>query len=122
MPPDKDPMKCIFAATPYHFTVQYHASALVASHADKVWVMSIDGNPVSYRMQECRDAQGQLDLHCAVFVPSSLGRRAAGRLLTAFNAAHPGVIPAHLTFEFDRVHWWLRARNNLLRGSDYNET
>ena len=106
-------MKCIFAATPYHFTVQYHAYAMVASHADKVWVMGIDGTTASYRMQECRDGQGQLDPACAVFVPSSLGRRAAGRLLTAFNVAHPGIIPPHLNLQFDRVHWWLSARHSL---------
>jgi len=114
-------MKCIFAATPYHFTVQYHAYALVASHADKVWVMSIDGSPESYRMQPCRDAQGQLDLHCAVFVPSSLGRRAAGRLVTAFNVAHPGVIPPHLTFKFDGALWWFRGRHGLPVRSDYSQ-
>jgi hypothetical protein len=106
-------MKCIFAALPYHFSVQYHADALVASHAKKAWVINMDGVDVSYRMQECRGADGQLDPHCAVFVPSSMGRRDAGRLLIAFNAAHPGVIPHNLVFRFDRINWWLRPRRSL---------
>ena len=106
-------MKCIFAATPYHFAVQYHSCALVASHADSGWVIIIDGLPANFRMQECLGAGGRIDLSCAVFVPATLGRRAAGKLLTAFNAAHPGVIPTHLTFQFDRVHWWQRARHGL---------
>lgn len=106
-------MKCIFAATPYHFSVQYHAGALVASHAEQSWVVSMDGAAVPFRMQECLNAEGQIDLGCAVFVPSSMGRRAAGKLLTAFSAAHPGLIPPHLKFEFDRVHWWQRARRGL---------
>ena len=99
-------MKCVFAATPYYFSVQYHANALVLSHANNTWEICIDGIPTTYRMLECRDAPGDIDLRCAVFVPATLGRHAAGRLVAGFKTAHPGVIPAHMVFQFDRLTWW----------------
>lgn len=113
-------MKCVFAAMPYHFTVQYHADALVASHAHRAWVVNMDGVAVSYRMQECQNADHDGAPHCAVFVPSAMGRREARRMLAAFNSTHPGVIPPHVVFRFDRVNWWLRTRRTLSARLDYN--
>lgn len=106
-------MKCVFAATPHRFTVQYHADALVASHADKAWVVDMDGTGVSYRRQACQDFDGKGHAGCAVFVPSAMGRRDASRLLAAFKTAHPGVIPPHLVFRFSRIAGWLRDRRSL---------
>ncbi|MFY2764886.1 hypothetical protein [Arenimonas sp. MALMAid1274] len=106
-------MKCIFAATPYSFSIQYHAYALVALHADTAWTMSIEGFAAEFRMQECEHGQAGIDESCAVFVPVSLGRRGARLLLTAFNAAHPGVLPPSLHFQFNREHWWQPARRGL---------
>lgn len=105
-------MKCIFAATAYQFAVQYHASASVAAQAQTPWEISIDGLLLTYRMVDCRNAMGEPDLACAVFVPSTLGRREAGQLLADLNAAQPGLIPPHLTFQFDRLRWWMRARSS----------
>jgi hypothetical protein len=113
-------MKCVFAAMPYQFSVEYHASALVAAHADKAWVMHMDGVDMSYRLQPCQGTDGRTDPHCAVFVPSTMGDREAGRMLTAFQAAHPGVIPAHVVFQFEPVRWWRRARLSPRSPLDYN--
>lgn len=106
-------MKCIFAATPYLFEIHYHAFAFVASHVQTGWMMSLDGLPEPYRMQCGRDASGRLNLECAVFVPGTLEADAAGRLLANFSLAHPGVLPANLTFESAQRNWSLRARIRL---------
>ena len=106
---------------PNHFTVQYHAESQVASHEHKAWVVNMDGVDISYRMQACQPADGQADPHCAVFVPSEMGRRDASRMLAAFSAAHPGVIPPHLVFQFDRDNWWLRTRRSLSSHLDQHE-
>ena len=113
-------MKCVFVAMPYHFNVQYHADALVASHAGTAWVISMDGVEVSYRLHECRDSDGRRDPDCAIFVPSGMGRRDVERMLAAFNAAHPGVIPPHLVSHLERVNWWLRTRRTLTARLDYH--
>ena len=70
-------MKCVFAATPHRFTVQYHADAMVAAHADKAWVVDMDGIGISYRRQPCRADEGSRDTCCAVFVPVQPYRRMA---------------------------------------------
>lgn len=112
-------MKCIFAATPYQFAVQYHATALVTSQAETSWEISIDGMLLSCRMVDSRDAMGEPDPGCAVFVPATLGRRAAGQLLAEFNAAQPGLIPPHMTFQFDRLRWWMGGRSTPVFRANY---
>jgi len=102
-------VKCIFAATTYQFSVQYHPWKSVAAHGDSHWLMSIDGFPALYQLLPEPGSDRECDETCAVFVPARLDPKAASLLVLSFQAAHPGIIPGNPRFEFMTRPWWKRA-------------
>lgn len=116
-------MKCIFVASTYNFSVQYHTWAAVDAHAEHDWPIIMEGTSALYRMLAESGRDRQSDTSCAVFVPAQLNARAAGLLFAAFTAAHLGVIPRDPEFEFNPLstgrlnrlqHWpkskWVRFK------------
>jgi len=102
-------VKCIFAATTYQFSVQYHPWMAVAARGDSHWLMSIDGFPALYTMLPEPGSDRQSDETCAVFVPARLDAVEASLLVSDFKSAHPGVIPGNTQFEYVTRPWWKRA-------------